>query len=168
MLLALVTDPFRIFHQLFFQLLSSSQFPKVLTTKQHVPSSWMALPLQMPRHFTMTIKKYTSQFRIPETMFQYLPCRCLPSRLASPLSFVSISGTNQFLTIQKKLTTYFELPLLGLFQGLIPDHLVLLLFPLLHFFLLHLPHFLLLCLLFLFLLCFPLLLFLFDMLMGHC
>src|SRR5882724_11698887 len=149
MLLALVTDPFRIFHQLFFQLLSSSQFPKVLTTKQHVPSSWMALPLQMPRHFTMTIKKYTSQFQIPATMFWYSPHRCLPCRLSLPLSFVSISGTDQFLTIQKKLTTHFELPLLGLFQGLIPDHLVLLLFPLPHFFFFHLPCFLLLCLPFL-------------------
>jgi len=47
-LLALITDPFRIFHQLFFRLLSSSQFPRILIIVEYAPSSWTAPPLQTP------------------------------------------------------------------------------------------------------------------------
>src|SRR5882724_9377616 len=97
----------------------------------------------------------TSQFRISETTFWYLPRRCLPFGLSLPLSFVSISGTNQFPTIQgRKITTHFELPFLGLIQGLFSGHLVFLLFPFPPLFLLCpplflcLPRFLLLHLLF--------------------
>ena len=97
-------------------------------------------------------QEITSQFRIPETTFWNSPRQCLPSGPSSPLFVVSTSGTNQFPTIQTKLTTHFQLPLPGLFQGLIPDHLILLFLPF--------PLFLLLCL--------PFLPFLFNALVGCC
>jgi len=61
-LLALVTDPFQIFHQLIFQLLSSGQFPRILILVEYAPSSWMAPPLQTPLPWlAMTIISISSQ-----------------------------------------------------------------------------------------------------------
>src|SRR5882724_4429135 len=64
-LLALIADPFRIFHQLFFRLLSSGQFPRILTLIEYAPSSWIALPLWTPLlMLAMTVKhQVSSEYR---------------------------------------------------------------------------------------------------------
>jgi len=78
-------------------------------------------------------------------VFWYSPHRHPPSEPSSLLSVSSISETDQFPTIQKgSLITHYKLPFLGLFQGLIPDRLVLFLLPLLLLFLLRLPFLMLL------------------------
>jgi len=145
MLLAFITDPFQIFHQIFFRFLTSSQFSKGThdTQSTYLHLRWPHLCRCLD--ILQQLSKYTSQFQIPETAFWYSPHQHPPSEPSLLLSVSSISETDQFPTIQKgSLITHYKLPFLGLFQGLIPDRLVLFLLPLLLLFLLRLPFLMLL------------------------
>ena len=57
---------------------------------------------------------------ILETMFRYSHHRHLPSGPSLPLSVVSTSGTNQFLTIQKKFNNSLSVATSGPLPGLFP------------------------------------------------